>query len=331
MTRVAVVGASGVVGRVMLECLGRSPLGDELPVAFGSSRSAGSRVPFRDGELAVRPLSMATLEEFDVVLFSAGGAVAREWAPQFVARGALAVDNSSAFRLEPEVPLVVPEINADDVPRGPGVVANPNCSTIILVLALHPLRALGRFRTVVSTYQAVSGAGRAGLEALRRERSGGAFEAGNPFPFPIEANLFPLIGGIEEHGNTTEERKIILESRKILGDPDLDVFATCVRVPVERCHSEAVTLLFDSPIELTAARSRLVAAPGLELVDDPMQPPTPRPLAGETQVRIGRLRQPSPTVLQFWIVGDQLLKGAALNAVQIAEVFRQRTTSSPSS
>lgn len=325
MPRVAVVGASGVVGREMLGCLARSSLGDSDLVAFGSTRSTGTQMPFRDRQISVVGLEEGTLESFDVALFSAGSTVAREWAPKFVKRGAIAIDNSSAFRLDAGIPLVVPEINAGEVPATPGVIANPNCSTIILVLALHPLRCLGRFRAVVSTYQAVSGAGRAGLEALRRERAGGRFEPGNPFPFPIESNLFPLIGSIEEHGATTEERKIVLESRKILGDPTLDLFATCVRVPVERCHSESVTLIYDESVDLAAARQCLAAAPGLELVDDPTRPPTPRPLAGRDLVQVGRLRQPSPRVLQFWVVGDQLLKGAALNAVQIAETWHQRS------
>ncbi|MEE8142950.1 MAG: Asd/ArgC dimerization domain-containing protein, partial [Planctomycetota bacterium] len=202
----------------------------------------------------------------------------------------------------------------------PGIVANPNCSAIILLMALHPLVALGKFSVVVSTYQAVSGAGRAGMEALARERRGGGFEPGQPFPFPIEGNLFPSVGDVTENGATGEEQKIVQESRKILGQPDLEIYVTCVRVPVERCHSEAVTLFFNERVDCEAAASLLRQAPAVRFVEDPRQPPQPGPLAGQEEVSVGRLRQPAPHVLQLWVVGDQLLKGAALNALQIVRL-----------
>ncbi len=325
MTRIAVVGASGVVGRTMLEVLERQPISDEMPVLYGSARSQGSTLDFRGARLPVRLLGEDALAPCDVALFSAGSAVSRRFAPRFVEQGTTVIDNSSAFRMERDVPLVVPEINAEAIPERPGIIANPNCSTIILLLALHPLCRLGPCRCFVATYQAVSGAGRAGLDALRREQRGGAFERGSPFPFPIAQNLFPWIGDIsEEDGATAEECKMAEESRKILGLAGLELYATCVRVPVERCHSEAVTLYFDAPVSLRDAAALLERAPGLRFEPEPERCPTPAAVAGLDEVWAGRLRQPAPRVLQLWLVGDQLLKGAALNAVQIARGYLRR-------
>lgn len=321
MTRIAVVGASGVVGREMLELLEGVAEFSEAPVAFGSERSAGSMLPYGGGQICVEPLSTAAIQGFDIALFSAGGGVSREWGPQFAEAGAVVIDNSSAFRMDPSVPLVVPEINGAEIPPGAGIIANPNCSTIILLLALAPLRQLGDCDVIVSTYQAVSGAGRSGLDALARESGGEGFVAGEPFPFPIDRNLFPLIGDIDAQGYATEERKMVEESRKILGAPDLALYVTCVRVPVERCHSEAVTLRFTTPVALEDARLALAQASGVELLADPLQPPTPLEVCGQHPVRVGRLRQPDAQTLEFWVVGDQLLKGAALNAVQIARAW----------
>ncbi|MCA8962022.1 MAG: aspartate-semialdehyde dehydrogenase [Planctomycetes bacterium] len=325
--KVAVVGAGGAVGREMLALLADDPItpNDPLPLAYASPRSRGTGIPFGDRTVRCGVLWEESFEDVDVALFAAGGDVSREWAPRFVEAGAVVIDNSSAFRLDPQVPLVVPEINADAIPTGPGIIANPNCSTIILLLAIHPLRALGDFKATVSTYQAVSGAGKAGLEALHRERAGEPFRPGAPFPFPIEGNLFPLIGEIDgEFGGTQEEVKVIRESRKILDWPDLALHVTCVRVPVERCHSEAVTLEFDGDVDLDRARRLLAEAPGVQLFDDPKQPPLPRDRSGTLGVAIGRLRRPVPHVLQLWVVGDQLLKGAAQNAVDIARLWARR-------
>ncbi|HIN79644.1 MAG TPA: aspartate-semialdehyde dehydrogenase [Planctomycetes bacterium] len=326
--KVAVVGASGVVGEEMLRLLESSPLGEESPRVFASSRSAGSRLPWRDGEIVIEELTSGIdIAGIDVALFAAGAGVSKEWAPRFVGEGIAVVDNSSAFRMDPAVALIVPEVNGDRIPPGPAIIANPNCSTTILLLALAPLRELGTFRVFADTYQAVSGAGRAGLDALSREKSGGAFEPGNPFPFPISGNLFPLIGDPDaDDGVTTEERKMLEESRKILELPDLEVSVTCVRVPVERCHAIAATLLFEDEdrTRLEGARRLLAAAPGVSVEDELTSPPTPGPLAGTHDVAVGRLRAPQPDVLQMWVVGDQILKGAALNAVQIAERWRQQ-------
>ncbi|MFN0056907.1 MAG: aspartate-semialdehyde dehydrogenase [Planctomycetota bacterium] len=324
MTRVAVVGAGGYVGRTMLEVLAREPLGSAPPRVYGTAASRGKALEYGKTSLRSEVLGEAPLA-CDVALFAAGSAVAREWAPRFVEAGALVVDNSSAFRMQAGIPLVVPELNGAQVPARAGIVANPNCSTIILVLALQPLRALGNFKVVVSTYQAVSGAGRAGIDALARERAGGEFQASKPFPFPIDGNLFPLIGELDaEFGGTVEELKMVRESRKILDWPQLELYATCVRVPVERCHSESVTLIYDRPVRRADAEDALRRAAGMTYVADPLKPPTPAPLAGTDLVAVGRLRQPASSVLQFWLVGDQLLKGAALNAVQIARIYLDR-------
>ncbi|MEM7262634.1 MAG: aspartate-semialdehyde dehydrogenase [Planctomycetota bacterium] len=336
MSRVAVIGAGGAVGREMLALLAEEPLVDDAgepygaPLAFGSARTRGQTIPFGTESVRCGVLWEDSFEDVSIALLAAGGDISREWAPKLVDAGAVVIDNSSAFRLDPKVPLVVPEINADQISTGPGIIANPNCSTIILLLAVAPLVELGRFEIHAATYQAVSGAGKAGFEALTREKSGGEFRAGSPFPFPIDGNLFPLIGEVDETGVATEEAKMVEESRKILDQPELSVFVTCARVPVERCHSEAVTLRFDNPVDLAAAAERLRSASGVTFVEDPSVPPQPTDLAGAHDVAVGRLRQPAPHVLQFWVVGDQLLKGAALNAVQIARSWAARSATRPS-
>ena len=321
---VAVVGATGVVGQEMLQLLETSPLGENPPRPLASARSAGTRISWRGEELAVEALDEGTdLSRFDVALMAAGGSTARKWAPRFVEAGVAVVDNSSAFRLDDAVALVIPEVNPDVVRPGPCIIANPNCSTIILLLALKPLMSLKPVRVIADTYQAVSGAGREGLDALEREGSGGEFRRGEPFPFPIAGNLFPSIGDVDEEGVTVEERKMLDETRKILGVPELVVQGTCVRVPVARCHSIAVTLIFDDedPLRIQSASEALGSAQGLTFHDDAAACPTPAALSGVHDVSVGRLRSPFPDTLQFWVVGDQVLKGAALNTVQIAELW----------
>lgn len=322
--RSAIVGATGVVGQEMLALLENSPLGKEPPLLIASPRSAGKQFSFRDESLTVQGLdSNLDLSGIDVALFAAGGSTSREWAPRFVEQGVAVVDNSSAFRLDEGVPLVVPEVNGEVIPSGPAIIANPNCSTIILLMALKPIWHLGPVRLVVDTYQAVSGAGIAGLDALERESSGGEFLPGEPFPFPIHGNLFPAIGDADGDGVTVEERKMLDECRKILSVPDLVVQGTCVRVPVARCHSLAATLIFDHEDQerLTKAREALQSANGVIFEEDHGNPPTPGPLSGAHPVSVGRLRAPFADSLQLWIVGDQVLKGAALNTVQIAEAW----------
>lgn len=325
---VAIVGATGAVGLEFLAVLAarRFPL-RELRL-YASPRSAGQRLPFAGESLPVQPLSPAAFAGIDVALFSAGGSVAREWAPRAVAAGAVVVDNSSAFRLDPEVPLVVPEVNAQAVRAHRGILANPNCSTILLALALWPLhRAAGLRSVVVSTYQAASGAGQQAMLELRSSLAavlgGQAPPAPRALPQPLAFNVFPQVDVFQPDGYTREEDKMLFELRKILGLPELRVDATCVRVPVERCHSESVAVELARPLAVADARVLLAGSPGLELVDEPAQQRYPMPIeqAGRDAVAVGRLRAGRVFAhgLTFWLVGDQLRKGAALNAVQIAE------------
>jgi len=331
--RVGIVGATGAVGHDLLEVLARRafPLA-ELRL-YGSARSAGTRVEHAGARLVVQEATPAALDGLDVCFFSAGAAVSRALAPALARRGTLVVDNSSAFRLDGDVPLVVPECNAEalaSIPRG--IVANPNCSTIILCVALAPLdRAAGVERVVVATYQAASGAGARAVAELREGAR--AHLAGEPFapavlPQSLAFNLFPQVDAFEADGYTREEDKMLKETRKILGSPGLAVEATCVRVPVERCHSEAVAVQLSRPLSPAAARALFASAAGLALADDPTRKLYPMPVtsARSDAVAVGRVRASrvfSPG-LSFWLVGDQLRKGAALNAVQIAEAVFAR-------
>lgn len=326
--RVGIVGATGAVGHDLLEVLATRAFPMRTLRLFASERSAGSVVEFGGERLRVEAATAPNLAGLDVCFFSAGGGVSRALAPAAAAHGALVVDNSSAFRMDPDVPLVVPECNPQaltDVPRG--IVANPNCSTIILCVALAPLqRAVGLERVVVSTYQAASGAGaRAMAEMYDGVR---AHLAGEPFtpkvlPQSLAFNLFPQVDVFMPDGYTREEDKLLLETRKILALPQLLIEATCVRVPVERCHSEAVAVQTARAITPAEARALFARAPGLEVIDEPAagRYPMPRTSARRDAVAVGRVR-PSRVFepgLSFWLVGDQLRKGAALNAVQIAE------------
>jgi aspartate-semialdehyde dehydrogenase len=323
--KLAVLGATGAVGRTMLAVLeDRLPEVEEI-VPLASARSAGSRIPWRGREWRVSVPSAEAFRGCFVALFSAGAELSREWAPRAAAEGAVVVDNSSAWRMDPDVPLVVPEVNADRVAeRAKGIIANPNCSTIQLVLALEALRRVaGLSRVIVSTYQSVSGAGEQGLRAYRAELAGRKDPA-SPFPGPILGNVIPRIGQLEADGWTQEESKMRAETRKILALPLLPVTATCVRVPVEVGHAVAATVELERPLALEQARAALAAFPGLGAAangSDPM----PRDVAGTDEVRVGRLRADpdSPTVVHMWIVADNLRKGAATNAVQIAEVVRR--------
>jgi aspartate-semialdehyde dehydrogenase len=327
--RVGIVGARGAVGREFLRVLEerRFPAG-ELQL-FGSGNSAGAPVPFAGSALEVRPVAAADWRGFDFVFLSAGADVSREVSPRVAAAGAVAIDNSFAFRLDPGVPLVVPEVNAAAVNGHKGIIANPNCSTIQLVVALAPLEAAARIRRiVVSTYQSVSGTGTAAVEELRRQSAAWlAGEASPPsvYPHPIAFNLIPHIDVFLEDGSTLEEYKMVEETRKILGRPDLAVAATTVRVPVVRSHSEAVAVEFERPLDPDDARRRLAGAPGVVVLDAPERAgyPLPRDAEGRDEVFVGRIRR-DPSVangLLLWIVADNLRKGAATNAVQIAELL----------
>lgn len=326
---VAVVGATGAVGAELLRVLEerRFPLGELR--AFASPGSAGRALRFRGRALAVEPLAPERLAGVDLAFFSAGAALAREWAPRAVEAGALVVDNSSAFRADPAVPLVVPEVDPR-VEAGARLLANPNCTTTLLCLALAPLeRAAGLVRVVVATYQAASGAGARALAELE-EQAADALAGREPrvlhLPRALAFNLIPQVGPFLPDGSSQEEDKVLRETRRILRLPDLRLSATCVRVPVRRAHSLAVWVELARPLSPVAARELLAAAPGLRLEDDPAagRYPTPREAEGRDEVLVGRVRTdpgaPGERGLALFLSGDQLRKGAALNAVQVAEL-----------
>lgn len=328
---VAIVGATGAVGREMLAVLEER----EVPVSelrlFASLRSSGQKVRFRDAEHEVRPLDDRSFKGVDVALFSAGASISREWAPRAVSSGAVVVDNSSAFRYEKDIPLVVPEINPGAIERHHGIIANPNCTTIIVNVAVYPLHVkAGLKRLAVASYQAASGAGAKAMEELKtqaRDVLDGREARAKSFPTQIAFNLFPHIDVFLDDGFTKEEMKMVWESRKIMGIPELPVVATCVRVPVFRAHSAAVFAEFESAITPEEARAALRLAPGVEVVDDPKENlyPTPLRASGRDEVLVGRVRR-DPSVergLALFCAGDQLRKGAALNAVQIMERLRK--------
>lgn len=323
---VAIVGATGAVGVELVGCLERRG----FPVAslrlLASERSAGRRL----GEHVVEAVSIDAFDGVDLAFFSAGASVSRTYAPVAAANGALVVDNSSAFRMDPAIPLVVPEVNGEALPAGPGIVANPNCVTAVSLMALGPLRALGAITRVIgATYQAASGAGAAAMEELTAATA--AHLAGEPFtpkvlPHPYAFNLFSHNAAVDpDTGYNGEEEKVMAEHRKILGQPDLRISFTCIRVPVLRAHSMALTVEFDRPVSPEAAREILQAAPGVRVVDDRAGNRFPMPLeaSGEEDVLVGRIRSdlsdPEGRTLALFLSGDQLLRGAALNAVLIAE------------
>ena len=323
--RIAVLGATGLVGRTLLRLLEEREFPADELLALASERSAGSTLPFRGGELTVRRAEPAAFEGVDLVLASAGAAVSRELLPEAAARGAVSIDNTSAFRMDEDVPLVVPEVNAHRIPdyRKRRIVANPNCSTIQLVVALKPLHdAFGLRRVVVATYQGVSGAGAGAVDELFEESRAalGAepFER-RIFPKPIAFNALPHIDVFLDGGETREEWKMRVETPKIL-EAEVPLHATCVRVPVQVGHSEAVWIETERPVDPDGARELLRASPGIAVVDPGY--PTAAETAGTAAVHVGRIRR-DPTRdghgLAFWVVADNLRKGAALNAVQIAE------------
>ena len=322
--KVAILGATGAVGRTMLDVLAeREAQVDDL-VLLASERSRGQTLEWGGREWTVDTPREGAFRGCDVALFSAGAELSREWAPVAAAEGAVVVDNSSAWRMDERVPLVVPEVNPGRAAARPkGIIANPNCSTIQLVVPLEAIRRAAGLRWVVtSTYQSVSGAGQRGVDAYRGERNGGGRAESSPFPAPIDGNVIPRIGPLLEDGWTQEEAKMRNETRKILDLPSLPVAATCVRVPVEIGH--AVTAAVETERSLTAAEAREVlrAFPGVTVVDPGRGDPLPRDLAGSDGIAVGRLRSDPdrPNVLHMWIVADNLRKGAATNTVQIAEL-----------
>src|SRR5579871_5009136 len=330
--KIAVVGATGNVGREMLSVLVERQFPISEVVALASTRSVGTEVSFGDGTLKVKALDYFDFKGTDICLMSAGGKIAKEWAPKIAAQGALVIDNSSAWRMDREVPLVVPEVNADALKEiKKGIIANPNCSTAQLVVALKPLHDLATIkRVVISTYQSVSGAGKEAMDELFRQTR--AVFVADPietekFPKQIAFNVIPHIDVFLDSGFTKEEWKMMVETQKIL-DPDIQVTATCVRVPVFIGHSAAVNVEFEKPITAEKARGILRSAPGVLVVDKREDGAyvTPIECAGEDATFVSRIRK-DPTVengLNLWIVADNLRKGAALNAVQIAESLVNR-------
>jgi aspartate-semialdehyde dehydrogenase len=322
---VAVVGATGAVGQEMLQVLAERRFPVRELRAFASARSAGRELRFGGEPVVVRELDAGGFAGVDLALFSAGAERSRAFAPAAVRAGAVVVDNSSAFRMDPAVPLVVPEVNGDAALAHRGIVANPNCSTIQMVVALEPVRALfGLRRITVATYQSVSGTGARAmreLAELARAHLEGAAEAPAVYPHPIAFNCLPQVDVFDRDGHTREEIKMRDETRKIFSDPSIAVFATCVRVPVFRGHCEAVVVETERPVDLVRLRAALAAAPGTVLCDAPGAYPLPRAVAERDEVFVGRLRlhAEDPRVLSMWVVADNLRKGAATNAVQIAE------------
>ena len=327
-TPVAIVGATGVVGVELLSVLEKRgfPL-SELRL-FARSRSVGQHRNFKGAVLPIEALPEGPLSS-DLVLASAGGELSKRLAPSWVEGGAIVVDNSSAWRYTPEVPLVVPEINPEAAIQHQGIIANPNCTTAILAVALWPLhRAFGIKRAIVSTYQAASGAGALGMSELlesTREVLAGHEASHRVFSYPLAFNVIPHIDSFQDNGYTREEMKVVWETRKIFGEATLAISATAVRVPTLRAHAEAVTVELEKPATPQEAHEVLAQAPGLELVDDPSREryPMPQSASGKWNVEVGRLRQSLVFEggLDFFVAGDQLLKGAALNTVQIAELL----------
>jgi aspartate-semialdehyde dehydrogenase len=326
---VAVVGATGAVGIEMIKTLEKRSFPAGKLTLLASARSVGKRLRFRGEELVVQELTRESFRGIDLALFSAGGSISKEYAPVAVKAGCVVVDNSSAFRMDPTVPLVVPEVNGADAATHRGIIANPNCTTAITLMALYPLhQAFGVKRILASSYQAVSGTGAKAIEELRRQseqivsRQSVTREV---YPYQIAFNVIPQVDSFLPSGYTKEEMKMENEGRKIMHHPTFRASVTCVRVPVYRAHSVAVSAEFERPVVLEVARAVLSRAPGLELRDDPSKQLYPVPLlvAEMDNCVVGRVRLDCAldNGLCFWVVGDQLLKGAALNAVQIAELL----------
>jgi aspartate-semialdehyde dehydrogenase len=331
--RVGVLGATGLVGTTILDVLTERGFPASEVVPFASERSVGRQIPWNGSVLECRALAAESIGGLDVVLSSAGGAVSAEWAPRFVEAGAVIVDNTSYWRMRDDVPLVVAEVNPEALDSHRGIVANPNCSTMQMVVALKPLYdEAGIERLVISTYQAVSGTGKAAVDELLGQSHSILHEqpaVADVYPRQIAFNALPQAGSFAEgDDHTDEERKLINETRKILGDPSIRVSATCVRVPVVTGHSEAVNVETREPLSPERARELLAAAPGVTVVDDPRAAVYPMPIeaAGRDDVFVGRIRRDpgNERALDMWIVSDNLRKGAATNAVQVAELLAER-------
>ena len=326
---VAVVGATGAVGEEMRLVLEERKFPIEKLSLFASSRSAGKEYKYKEEKVVVRELKDDSFSGIDVALFSGGDEVSKHFAPLAVQQGTIVIDNGKYFRMDPQVPLVVPEVNPDDLKKHKGLIANPNCSTIQMVVALKPIYdEAGIERVVVATYQSVSGTGKEAIEELKNQAAsiakGKEFKI-KAYPYQIAYNVLPHIGSFKENGYTSEEMKMLNETRKILGDDNIRVAATTVRVPVYRAHSEVVHIETKKKISVQRTREILSAFPGIKVIDNPEKLEYPLPLfaEGKDEVFIGRIREDISTEngLVMWIVSDNLRKGAALNAVQIAELL----------
>ncbi|MBD2230060.1 aspartate-semialdehyde dehydrogenase [Phormidium tenue] len=328
--RVAIMGATGAVGAELLALLDERsfPLKDLTLLA--SPRSAGTTLTFKGEAIPVQALGEGSFDGIDLVLASAGGSVSEEWLPKAVAAGAVCIDNSSAYRMDPSVPLVVPEVNPEAARTHQGIIANPNCTTILMALAVWPLHQVQPVqRLVVATYQSASGAGARAMEEVKQQARAilaGEEPVAEAFPYPLAFNLFPHNSPLNEQGYCQEEMKMVNETRKIFGADSLRISATCVRVPVLRAHSEAVNIEFAAPFSPQEAKALLAQAPGVRVVEDWARNYFPMPMeaSGQDDVLVGRIRQDisNPNALELWLSGDQIRKGAALNAVQIAELLQ---------
>ena len=326
---VAILGATGAVGTELLALLEQRnfPL-DQLKI-LASERSAGKSISFVGENLIVEAVTDSSFDNVDIVLASAGGSISKQWLPIAVKAGAVSIDNSSAFRMHPDVPLVVPEVNPEAAALHKGIIANPNCTTILLTVAIYPLHQVQPIKRIVAaTYQSASGAGTRAMEEVKVQAQ--AILNDQPalpeiFPYPLAFNLFPHNSPMTDNNYCEEEMKMVNETRKIFGDQDIRITATCVRVPVLRAHSEAINLEFAHPFSPAKAKEILETAPGVKLVEDFSKNYFPMPIdaSGKDDVLVGRIRQDisHPNGLELWLCGDQIRKGAALNAVQIAELL----------
>lgn len=329
---VAILGATGAVGQELLELLAERQFPVKRLKLLASPRSAGSRIIFNNQKITVEAVNEKSFTDVDIVLASAGGSISQAWAKKAVESGAVFIDNSSAFRMDDGVPLIIPEINPEVAAKHQGIIANPNCTTILMGVAIYPLHQVQPIkRIVVSTYQSASGAGaRAMAEAQTQARDilDGKQPKAEVLPYPIAFNLFPHNSPLNDQGYCEEEMKMVNETRKIFGAPELKITATCVRVPILRAHSEAINLEFAHPFAVAKARELLATAPGVKVVEDWKSNYFPMPIdaTGQDPVLVGRIRQDisQDCGLELWLCGDQIRKGAALNAIQIAELLLEK-------
>ncbi len=330
--RVAILGATGAVGVELINLLVERNFPVKELKLLSSPRSAGKKMPFKDTLIEVEAVNEHSFDDVDIVLASAGGSISKAWAKTIVDAGAVMIDNSSAFRMDDSIPLVIPEINPEAAENHSGIIANPNCTTILMGVAIYPLHQIQPIeRIIVSTYQSASGAGARAMEEVKTQAQAilnGETPQPEILPYPLAFNLFPHNSPVMDNGYCEEELKMVNETRKIFSEPQLRVSATCVRVPVLRAHSEAINLEFANPFDLNQARELIAQAEGVTLLEDWEKNYFPMPIdaTGKDDVLVGRIRQDlsNPNSIELWLCGDQIRKGAALNAVQIAELLIEK-------